>query len=126
MSVYDRLYSFFSVAVKLAKLEPFQNAAREAVITEDMLSDYQKERVGALGRKLPVRTVVNGWFADEVLMFTPYLRFLLKLGIELVDVTQIIQYTPSRCFNQFIDTCVQGRIAATGHSKTKADTFKVS
>lgn len=133
MIVNEEIFGFVSCSLQtpahiIRKYEHlnFPPIIKKAVITEDMLSDYQKERVGALGRKLPVRTVVNGWFADEVLMFTPYLRFLLKLGIELVDVTQIIQYTPSRCFNQFIDTCVQGRIAATGHSKTKADTFKVS
>ena len=104
----------------------FPPIIKKDTIHEHMLSDYQKKRVKTCGRSLSVTTVVNGWHAQNILLFTPYLKFLLDLGIELVEVTQVIQYTPSKCFDQFIDTCVQGRIAATGHSKTKADTFKVS
>jgi hypothetical protein len=103
----------------------FPPIVRRETVTADMLSEYQLERILATNRKLPVKTVVNAWSGKRLLMFSPYLKFLLKLGVKMVNIKMMVQYTPHRCFSTFINKCVQGRIDAK-QNKTKADTFKVT
>ena len=103
----------------------FPPVTRRATISPDMLSDYMKDRLEDCNRKANVETVVNAWNGKQLLIYTPLLKFYLSLGLNISNVTSIIQYVPSQCFSSFIDKCVSGRIAATGVSDTKANTFKV-
>ena len=103
----------------------FPPIVRRQEITEELLSDYQIEMLRLSNRKLPITTVINAWEGTRLLMFTPYLKFLLKIGVKITKVHQIIQYSPGKCFSSFINKCVKGRIDA-GADKTKANTFKIA
>jgi hypothetical protein len=103
----------------------FPPIVRRQEITEDILSEYQIEMLKFSNRKLPIKTVVNAWEGKSVLIFTPYLKFLIKLGVKISKIQTFIQYTPSKCFSKFVNTCVKGRIEA-GSDKTKSNSFKVS
>ena len=103
----------------------FPPIVRRQEITEDILSEYQIEMLKLSNRKLPIKTVVNAWEGKGVLMFTPYLKFLIELGVKISKIQRFIQYTPSKCFSKFVNTCVKGRIEA-GSDKTKLNSFKVS
>ena len=103
----------------------FPPITRRGTVTEDMVSPYMTERLTECDRTVPVETVVNAWTGKQLMIYTPLLQLYLKLGLKISNVTQIIQYVPSKCFETFIDKCVQGRIDATGVSDTKANTYKV-
>ena len=81
-------------------------------------------RMEELGRPDGVETVINAFTGKELLIYTPLLKLYLKLGLTMSNVKVVIQYTPSKCFANFINLCVQGRIDS-GDNKTRGDTFKI-
>jgi len=103
----------------------FPPVTRRETITEDMISDYMKNRMRECERKANVETVVNAWNGKQLLVYTPLLKFYLSLGLKISNVTSIVEYVPDKCFSGFIDLCVRGRTEATGVDETKANTFKV-
>ena len=107
----------------------FPPIIRKTTITADMVSPFMQERLTELNRDLPKAgqsTVVNAWNAEKIMLYTPMLKWLLELGVELLDVTDIVQYSRSTCFSQFINNCVTGRIEATAAgNSTAAQTFKI-
>ena len=98
-------------------------------VTVDMIGDFMKDRLEALGRKIPpkgLETIVNGWHGKKLLLFTPLLRWYLELGLVVSEVYCIIQYQPSKCFEKFINACVAGRIQATSDvNDLQAQSFKI-
>ena len=108
----------------------FPPIIRKSKITSDMVSPFMQERLAQLDRDVPTKgkdTVINAWHADNIMLFTPMLKWLLDLGVEMTDVTDIVQYSQSTCFSRFINNCVRGRIEATDAKKpTAAQTFKIA
>ena len=107
----------------------FPPIIRREHITEDMLGSYMKARLDDLGRKIPkkgIETVVNSYHCEKTMFFTPMLKWLLELGLQMTGVHDIIQYEPSHCFSKFIDSCVSGRIKATSEKNDlQAQSFKI-
>ena len=83
------------------------------LVTEDMLTDFMKKRIAELNRKIPkegLETVTNSFTVDRYLFFTPMLKLLLELGLIMIEVFDVIQYSKAKCFRPFIEKCVKGRI----------------
>ena len=103
----------------------FPPITRRHIISHEMVSPYMQERLKECKRSADLPMVVNAWTGKQLMIYTPLLNLYMSLGIKISNVTKIIQYVPSKCFEQFIDKCVQGRIDASNISQTRANTFKV-
>ena len=107
----------------------FPPVIRREHIQEEMIGDYMKARLQDLGRKIPskgLETIVNAWHGSKLLLFTPLLKWYLQLGLQITEVYDIIQYEPSKCFQNFISNCVAGRIKATEEKNDlQAQSFKI-
>ena len=106
----------------------FPPIIRRGTVTLDMVSPFMQERLSELDRDISQKgkvTVINAWHAEKIMLYTPMLKWLLELGVEMTDVFDIVQYTKSTCFSRFIKNCVDGRIR--NHKKpTAAQTFKIA
>jgi hypothetical protein len=62
----------------------------------------------ALSEK-PRRLLVGGMRARKILLSSPYLKWLMKMGLKVTHLYQVIEYTPVRCFEKFVDQVSQAR-----------------
>ena len=132
----DELFGFVECDISSPEwlIEKYRNLNFPPVIqrrhvTVDMIGDYMKDRLEALGRKIPpkgLETIVNGWHGKKLLLFTPLLKWYLELGLVITEVYCVLQYQPSKCFEKFINACVAGRIKATSEGNDlQAQSFKI-
>ena len=76
------------------------------------LSDYMKERVAAENIKMPRSTVVQTYNGKQLLLFSPVIRFYLKLGLVITNITKFVQYEPHVVLKDFVDKITDGRVLA--------------
>ena len=69
--------------------------------------------------KRPRRTLISSYWASDVLLTTPLLRWYLKHGLVLSNVTELVEYYPQACFKSFGDTVSHFRRAADGDGTTE-------
>ena len=50
----------------------------------------------------PCRLLPSGMRADKILLSSPYLKWLLRKGLIVTKLHQVIEYTPQRCFRKFV------------------------
>ena len=73
------------------------------------------------------KTLVGGLKARNILLATPLLKFYLDIGMEVVDISMVIEYDSSECFKTFTEHVTNTRRQADEHAATKihADTAKL-
>ena len=59
--------------------------------------------------KKPTSSLITSYFADEILLATPLLKWYLQHGLEVTSIQQVIQYKPRRCFKAFTEEIVTAR-----------------
>lgn len=50
----------------------------------------------------PRRLLVGGMRARQLLIATPLLRWYIEHGLEITKIYQTVEYTPQRCFKNFV------------------------
>ena len=83
----------------------------------------EKESIMAQPRRMLISTFV---LTNETII-TPSLLFYLKLGIVCKKIHQFVQYTPRKCFNNFVQSLVDERRQGDENSKSSvvAETMKL-
>lgn len=105
----------------------FPPIIRRMNITEDLVSPYMKERAAAAGRKLEQETVVQTYNGQQILLLTTLVKFYLKLGLKVSNISRFIQYRAEFCLGEFCNSITDGRIRSlegNNPSKTLANAFK--
>ena len=91
----------------------FPPVIRRMKIDEEHISPYMKMRVSqGANLKLPVETVVQTFNGEQLLLFTPLIRFYMDLGLEISNITMFVQYRPGVILGDFVDQITEGRIKA--------------
>ena len=62
--------------------------------------------------KQPRRTLVGSFWAKQILLTTPLLKWYLDHGLEVTHIYQTVEYTPSKCFESFVEFTANARRAA--------------
>jgi len=88
----------------------FPPLIRNMDIDESMLSPYMKSR--CKNRKFPVHTLVQTYNGQDMLIFTPLLRFYIQMGLRVTNIQYFIQYEPYPCLRQFTQKVCEMRMAA--------------
>ena len=129
----DEIYGFAVCDVKcpdpiLAKYKDFlfPPVIKHETITEDHVTGYMKHRVTEDERKLDFKTVVQVYNGEQLLLMTDIIKFYMEIGLEVSNITQFIQYIPSKILKPFVQEVVGMRIDATREGDdTKQTTAKI-
>ena len=75
----------------------------------------------------PRRTLIGSYHGKDIVLITPLLRWYVQHGLEIVDIHEVVQYTPKTCFDKFVtEVSSNRRIGAADPSQSiLADTFKL-
>ena len=57
----------------------------------------------------PRRMLISSFVLTNGTIITPLLLFYLKLGLVCKKIHRFVQYTPSKCFNNFVQSAVDAR-----------------
>lgn len=79
------------------------------IIGDDMLSPFMK----SINDKKPTESPVQTYHGTNVFLFTPMVKLYMDLGLEISNVTEVVQYQPGKCFLPFANRVVQLRSEAT-------------
>ena len=70
-----------------------------------MREDAEKEKIMAQ----PRRMLISSFVLTNGTIITPLLLFYLKLGLVCKKFHRFVQYTPRKCFNNFVQSAVDAR-----------------
>ena len=90
----------------------FPPVITKQIIEDDMLSPFMKEQ----NDKRPLKqdkSPIQTYHGSNVFLFTPLVKMYMEMGMEISNVTEVIQYHPGKCFLPFADRVVQLRSEAT-------------
>ena len=104
----------------------FPPVIKHETITDDHVTGYMKHRVMEEERKLDFKTVVQVYNGEQLFLMTDIIKFYMEIGLEISNVTEFIQYVPSKILKPFVEEVVGMRIDATREGDdTKQTTAKI-
>ena len=127
------IYGFAVCDVKcpdpiLAKYKDFlfPPVIKHETITDEHVTGYMQRRVLEDERKLDFKTVVQVYNGDQLFLMTDIIKFYMEMGLEISNVTEFIQFIPSKILKPFVEEVVGMRIDATREGDdTKQTTAKI-
>ena len=77
--------------------------------------------------KQPQRMLISSFKLENGTVITPLLTFYLSLGLKCIKVYRFVQYTPKKCFNNFVQSVVDARRVGDENpeSSVVAETMKL-
>ncbi|XP_075263345.1 uncharacterized protein LOC142354893, partial [Convolutriloba macropyga] len=77
--------------------------------------------------KQPQRMLISSFKLENGTIITPLLNFYLSLGLKCTKIYRFVQYTPKKCFNNFVQSVVDARRAGDENtdSSVVAETMKL-
>ena len=57
--------------------------------------------------KQPQRILISGFKLENGTIITPLLNFFLSLGLKCTKIYRIVEYTPKKGFNNFVQSVVE-------------------
>ena len=75
---------------------------RKMCVTEDMLSSYMREQYEIEGVKCTEPTLCQTYSGEDLLLFTPLIRFYADKGYKIYNIKRFTQYVPGRVFAPFV------------------------
>ena len=75
----------------------------------------------------PRRMLISSFIPTNGTIITPLLLFYLKLGLVCKEIHRYVQYTPRKCFNNFVQSAVVARCQGNENpdSSVVAETMKL-
>ncbi|KAK3705281.1 hypothetical protein QZH41_008170 [Actinostola sp. cb2023] len=76
----------------------------------------------------PRRSLIGSFFAENILLATPLIKWYLDHGLEVTKIYQVVEYTPKPCFKAFGDAVSDARRAGDvdPNKAIIADTMKLA
>ena len=89
-----------------------------------LMKDYA-EKEGLLSH--PRKMLISSYFLEKVTLITPLLLFYLDLGLVCKKIYRFVEYTPVKCFNNFVQSAVDDRREGdeNPNSSVVAETMKL-
>ena len=77
--------------------------------------------------KQPQRKLISSFKLENGTIITPLLNFYLSLGLKCTKIYRFVQYTPEKCFNNFVQSVVDARRVGDENpdSSVVAETMKL-
>ena len=89
-----------------------------------LMQDYA-EKEGLLCQ--PRKMLISSYFLENGTLITPLLLFYLELGLVCKKIYRFVEYTPVKCFNEFVQSAVDARREGdeNPNSSVVAETMKL-
>ena len=119
IEVPEHLRSYFSNFPPV-----FKNTVVSREDIGPLMREYpEKENIMAQ----PRRMLISSFFLTIGTIITPLLLFYLKLGLVCNKIHRFVQYTPRKCFNNFVQSAVDARRQKheSPNSSVVAETMKL-
>ena len=117
--IADRLFGMVEVDIRVPDVWPqhfhhstlspydyFQEMAPFFCTTDvpyQVIGDHMQDHVRRFDlSKKPRRLLVGGMMARQLLIATPLLKWYLQHGLQVTKIYQVVEYTPQRCFHDFV------------------------
>ena len=110
---------------KFSKFPPIFN---NFIVSQADIGDYMKDYViDNLLLKTPQRMLISSFKLENGTVITPLLNFDLSLGLKCTKIYCCVQYTPKKCFNNFVQSVFDAKRAGDENleSIVVAETIKV-
>ena len=129
----DELYGYLLVDIEtpenlIESMSNFPPIIKRQVITNDLLSDYMKDRYQKRhpnDPNLKRETVIQCFSATNHLLLTPLVKFYIQIGLRITKIHRIVQYQSARSLAPFVKHVSSMRIEAVkAGNKTKANSAK--
>ena len=91
----------------------FPPVITKQIVEDDMLSPFMKEQNDKRPLKQKDASPIQTYHGSKVFLFTPLVKLYMEMGMEISNVTEVIQYYPGKCFLPFANRVVQLRSEAT-------------
>ena len=90
----------------------------------DLMKTYAEEE-GIMSQ--PGKMLISSFALPNGTLITPLLLFYLQLGLVVTKIHQFVEYTPSKCFNSFVQAAVDARREGDENPKSSivAETMKL-
>ena len=95
-------------------------------VTEDLVSDYMRERMIEDENEKEPTTIVQRYNAKGIYLMTPLVKFYVSRGMKVSNITQFVQYIGGEAFDSFVETCYKERVAATKAGDKTKGSFKTT
>ena len=59
--------------------------------------------------KNPQRMLISSFKLENGTIITPLLKFFLSLGLQCTEIYRFVDYTPRKCFKNFVQSVVDAR-----------------
>ena len=83
---------------------------KNTLVSRDDIGDLMKEYAEKEGiMAQPRRMLISSFILTNGTIITPLLLFYLKLGLVCKKIHRYVQYTPRKCFNNFVQSAVDAR-----------------
>ena len=83
---------------------------KKTVVSRNHIGDLTKEYAEKEGiMPQPRRMLISSFILTNGTIITPLLLFYLKLGLVCTKIYRFVQYTPRKCFNNFVQSSVDSR-----------------
>ena len=83
---------------------------KNTVVSRDDIGNLMKEYAEKEGiMTQPRRMLISSFHLTNGTIITPSLLFYLKLGLVCKKIHRFVQYTPRKCFNNFVQSAVDAR-----------------
>ena len=82
------------------------------IIGDEMLSPFMKKLHDSRPKK-PDLSPVQTYHGENLFLMTPLVKLYMEMGMEITNVTEVVQYQPGKCFLPFAKRVVQLRSEAT-------------
>ena len=129
----DKLFSYVQCDLKV-KEELYERFANFPPIFKN--SNVGREDIGDFMRECaeknnllmkPQRMLMSSYKLNNGIVITPLLKFYLKLGLRCTKIYRFVEYTPQKCFNDFVQSVVDARRKGNKNldSSVVAETMKI-
>ena len=91
----------------------FPPVITKQIIEDDMLSPFMQQ-VNVSKPLLPKdESPIQTYHGTNVFLFTPLVKLYMEMGLQISNVTEVVQYQPGKCFLPFANRVVKLRSEAT-------------
>ena len=85
---------------------------KNTTISRDDIGDYMQDYLDHYEKTFKdTRYLIGSMFGTKILIITPLLKWYMAHGLTVTKIHQVIEFSPRRCFGQFVDNISDDRRA---------------
>ena len=85
---------------------------KNCTITSEHIGDFMREFLDSVGQTFQdTRYLIGSMWGKNILLITPLINWYIEHGLVVTKIHQVIEFSPKRCFTEFVDQISDDRRA---------------